>query len=222
MPAKILLVEDNPHIQEANKKALVMRGYRVLEAETLARGRELLLKEQPDLIILDVMLPDGSGLGLCEEIRKGSNIPILFLSGLREEKEIVDGFESGGDVYLTKPYGLNVLVKNVEALLNRSKDIPDALVKGRLNFNIISNTVTCDGKETGIKTGKEFDVLFYLAKREGKIISAEQIYEQVWGQPALGDDTAVRNVVSKIRRKLEISDYTIATEHGKGYVFERG
>ncbi|MCL2603550.1 MAG: response regulator transcription factor [Defluviitaleaceae bacterium] len=222
MPAKILLVEDNPHIQEANKKALVMRGYHVLEAETLARGRELLLKEQPDLIILDVMLPDGSGLGLCEEIRKGSNIPILFLSGLREEKEIVDGFESGGDVYLTKPYGLNVLVKNVEALLSRSKDIPDMLVKGRLNFNIISNTVTCDGKDTGIKTGKEFDVLFYLAKREGKTISAEQIYEQVWGQPALGDDTAVRNVVSKIRKKLEFSDYTITTEHGKGYVFESG
>jgi len=187
----------------------------------LTQGRELLLKEQPDLIILDVMLPDGNGLGLCEEIRQGSNIPIIFLSGLKEEKEIVAGFESGGDVYLTKPYGLNVLVKNVEALLNRSRDIPDSLVKGRLILNIVSNSVTCDGKDTGIKNGKEFEVLFYLAKREDKIISAGQIYEQVWGQPALGDDSAVRNVVSKIRKKLEVSDYTIATEHGKGYVFER-
>ena len=222
MPIKILLVEDNPHIQRANKKALVMRGYHVLEAETLAQGRELLLKEQPDLIVLDVMLPDGSGLGLCEEIRHGSNIPIIFLSGLKEEKEIVDGFESGGDVYLTKPYGLNVLVKNVEALLNRSRYIPDTLVKGRLILNIVSNSVTLDGNDLGIGAGKEFEVLLYLAKRENKIISAKQIYEQVWAQSALGDDTAVRNVVSKIRKKLELSDYTITTEHGKGYVFERG
>jgi len=222
MPGKILLVEDNPHIQQANKRALAMRGYHVLEAETLAQGRKLLLKEQPDLIVLDVMLPDGSGLGMCKEIRQGSNIPILFLSGLKEEKEIVDGFESGGDVYLTKPYGLNVLVKNVEALLNRSRDIPDTLVKGRLILNIVPNTVTFDGKDLDIKSGKEFEVLFYLAKREDKIISAEQIYEQVWGQSALGDDTAVRNIVSKIRKKLEASGYTITTEHGKGYVFERG
>jgi two-component system response regulator SaeR len=105
--------------------------------------------------------------------------------------------------------------------LNRSRDIPDTLVKGRLILNIISNTVTCDGKDLGIKNGKEFEVLFYLAKREDKIISAEQIYEQVWGQSALGDDTAVRNVVSKIRKKLEFSDYTITSKHGKGYVFEQ-
>jgi len=222
MPGKILLVEDNPHIQQANKKALVMRGYRLLEAETLTQGRELLLKEQPDLIILDVMLPDGNGLGLCEEIRQGSNIPIIFLSGLKEEKEIVAGFESGGDVYLTKPYGLNVLVKNVEALLNRSRIIPDTLVMGRLILNMVSNSVTLDGKDLGISAGKEFEVLLYLAKRENKIISARQIYEEVWAQPVLKDETSVKIIISRIRKKLKSSGYTIISEHGKGYMFQRG
>ncbi|MCL2170081.1 MAG: response regulator transcription factor [Defluviitaleaceae bacterium] len=222
MSTKILLVEDNPHISKANNKALTMLGYHVLEAETLEQGKALLLKERPDLIILDVMLPDGSGLDLCEEIRKDSNVPILFLSGLKEDAEIVEGFESGGDVYLTKPYGLNVLVKNVESLLNRSRDVPDTLVKGRLVLNIISKSVTFADKDLDIKSGKEFDVLLYLAKHEGKLVSVSQIYQQVWGQDMLEGDTAVRNIISQIRRKLEISDYTITTEHGKGYMFERG
>ncbi|MCL2280118.1 MAG: response regulator transcription factor [Oscillospiraceae bacterium] len=222
MTAKILLIEDNLHIQKANKKALAMRGYHVLETGTIAKGRELLLNEQPDLIILDVMLPDGSGLDLCEEIRRDYNIPIIFLSGLKEDKEIVEGFESGGDVYLTKPYGLKVLVKNVDSLLSRSRDVPDTLVKGDIVLSIISQSVTFDGNDLDIKSGKEFDVLFYLAKREGKLVGAEQIYQQVWRQSMLGDDTAVRNIVSQIRRKLEITDYTITTERGKGYIFERG
>jgi len=222
MTAKILLIEDNLHIQKANKKALAMQGYHVLEAGTITKGRELLLNEQPDLIILDVMLPDGNGLDLCEEIRRDCNIPIIFLSGLKEDKEIVEGFESGGDVYLTKPYGLKVLVKNVESLLNRSRDVPDILVKGHIVLSIISKSVTFDRKDLGIKSGKEFDVLFYLAKREGKLVGAEQIYQQVWRQSMLGDDTAVRNIVSQLRRKLKITDYTITTEHGKGYIFERG
>ena len=222
MSTKILLVEDNPHISKANTKALTMLGYHVLTAETLEHGRELLNKEQPSLIILDIMLPDGSGLDFCEEIRKDSNIPILFLSGLKEDAEIVEGFESGGDVYLTKPYGLNVLVKNVESLLNRSRDVPDTLVKGQLVLNIISKSVTFADKDLDIKSGKEFDVLLYLAKHEGKLVSVSQIYQQVWGQDMLEGDTAVRNIISQIRRKLEISDYTITTEHGKGYMFERG
>jgi len=222
MTATILLIEDNAHIQKANKKALAMQGYHVLEAGTIAKGRELLYHEQPDLIILDVMLPDGNGLDLCEEIRRECNIPIIFLSGLKEDKEIVEGFESGGDVYLTKPYGLKVLVKNVESLLHRSRDVPDTLVKGHIVLSIISKSVTFGGNDLGIKSGKEFDVLFYLAKREGKLVGAEQIYQEVWRQSMLGDDTAVRNIVSQLRRKLEITDCTITTKHGKGYVFERG
>ncbi|MCL2249387.1 MAG: response regulator transcription factor [Oscillospiraceae bacterium] len=222
MTAKILLIEDNLHIQKANKKALAMQGYHVLEAGTITKGQELLLNEQPDLIILDVMLPDGSGLDLCEEIRRDSNIPILFLSGLKEDAEIVEGFESGGDVYLTKPYGLNVLVKNVESLLNRSRDVPDTLVKGQLVLSIISKSVTFADKDLNIKSGKEFDVLLYLAKREGKLVAAKQIYEQVWGHYMLKDDAAVRNIIPQIRKKLEITGYTITTEHGKGYMFERG
>jgi len=220
MPIKILLVEDNPHIQQANRKALVMRGYHVLEAETLAQGRELLLKEQPDLIILDVMLPDGSGLGLCEEIRKDSNIPILFLSGLKEEKEIIDGFESGGDVYLTKPYGLNVLVKNVEALLNRSKNIPDMLVKGRLILNIISNIVTLDGKDL-LLSPKEFSLLLLFAQHEGETMSAEYIYEKVWKAPLGNNKGAFEKTISVLRKKITLSGYEIDFKRGQGYSFKK-
>lgn len=119
MRKTILLIEDNSDIMKINSKALSMRGFSVLEAATLARGEELLAKRSPDLIVLDIMLPDGDGLRFCKKLRGGSGVPVLFLSALALNTEIIEGFEAGGDDYLTKPYDLDVLIARIEALLRR-------------------------------------------------------------------------------------------------------
>ena len=223
MSEVILIVEDNPHHMKISSRALATKGYKVLEADTLAKGRELFLREAPDLIILDIMLPDGNGLELCEELREGrSEVPILFLSAKRTNEDIEAGFDAGGDDYLPKPYNLNILIRRVGAQLRRSRQVPDDLIKGRLILNLLSNKATFDGINLEIKKGKEFDVLFFLAKREGRIFSAEQIYEAVWEQDMMGDDTPIRKIIPELRRKLENTDYTVTTLHGKGYIFEQG
>jgi len=218
----ILLVEDNPHYLKINREFFSGEGYKVLEADTLARGRELFLQETPALIILDIMLPDGDGIALCEELREGSDVPILFLSAKKADDDIVTGFEAGGDDYLSKPYSLKILLKRVEAILHRTSHIPDAIHKGALTLDLPSSSVTMNGKDLDINKGKEFDVLLFLAKNEDKMFSAEQIYERIWQQPMLGDDAAIRRTMAALRKKLEKSGYTITSEYGKGYVFEKG
>ena len=113
----VLLVEDNPHIMDINTAALTMRGCRVLQAATVQACREQLRLHDVELIVLDILLPDGDGLTLCREIKENYDIPILFLSALGENEDIVQGLTAGGDDYLPKPYDLNVLVARVEARL---------------------------------------------------------------------------------------------------------
>ena len=113
----ILLVEDNPHIMAINDAALHMRGYRILQAETAHKCRELLCFHAVDLIVLDILLPDGDGVALCREIKQEYDVPILFLTAMGENEDIVKGLTAGGDDYLTKPYDLEVFMARVEARL---------------------------------------------------------------------------------------------------------
>jgi len=222
MSATILLVEDNHHYMKINSEILSAKGYRVLEADTLTKGRELFIQETPSLIILDIMLPDGNGIELCEELRKGSDVPILFLSAKKEDEDIIAGLGAGGDDYLPKPYSLNILLKRVEAMLNRASRIPDIIHRGALDIDIFASSVSLNGVELDIKKGKEFDVFFFLAKNEDKMFSVEQIYERIWKQPMSADDPAIRKIVTSLRKSLAHSGYTITSEYGKGYLFERG
>ena len=221
MNATILLVEDNPHHMKINKEVLSSEGYRIIEAETLEKGRELFLKERPNLIVLDVMLPDGNGLNLCEELRRGSQVPILFLSAKKADDDVVAGFKAGGDDYLTKPFNFGVLVNRVEAILRRHNQVPELLTKGSLTLDVYAKKVKSGGNDLDIK-GKEFDVLLLLWQNENKHLTAESIYGKVWSQPMLGEDATLKSTISRLRKKLKGTVYTITSTRNEGYCFEKG
>jgi len=117
----VLIIEDNPEILALNKAALTVRGYRVLDADTISRGRALFEQESPDLIMLDVEMPDGSGLCFCKELRSRTAIPILFLSGLCASRDIVAGLKAGSNDYVLKPYDLPVLIAKIEAQIRNHR-----------------------------------------------------------------------------------------------------
>lgn len=220
MNATILLVEDNPHIMKINREALALRGFRVLEAATLAEGRALLERERPDLILLDVMLPDGSGLRFCEELRGGSGVPVLFLSALGQDEEIVAGLRAGGDDYLPKPYNLEVLLARVDALLRRAirqrPEQPDKI--GNLTLDVVSRRAYRAATDL-LLTTKEFSILELLARGPGRPVPAAELYETIWGLDSNEDVNAVKTHVSRLRGKLADAGVTvvITSERGKGY-----
>jgi len=218
MSATILLVEDNPHIMAVNRETLLLEGYRVLEAETVTEGRVLFENENPDLIILDILLPDGNGLQLCEELRAGSNVPILFVTALGHNKEIIAGLKAGGDDYLPKPYDIDVLVTRVEALLRRAVNVPDVITKGGITMNIPSSEVIINGEKLRLPQN-ELSLLRIFMQNEDKVFTEEYLYGKVWGQPTAGDNQAITVAVSRLRKKIAPAFYDIEKVRGKGYVF---
>ncbi|WP_099205390.1 response regulator transcription factor [Scatolibacter rhodanostii] len=218
MSQKILLLEDNPDILKINRSVLEMRGYQILEAVSIEQGCALLEQEIPDLLILDILLPDGNGLDFCEAVRKNSNLPILFLSALGQNQDIVNGFSRGCDDYLPKPYDLDVLLARVDALLRRAGQKPDTIVvTGSLILDTVSQRATVANDEDILLTPKEFAILLYLVQKEGYEVPPEQLYEAAWGQPMGEDANAVRVAISRLREKIKPSEFQIETERGIGY-----
>ena len=151
----ILLVEDNPHIMAINDAALHMRGYRTLQAETAHKCRELLCFHAVDLIVLDILLPDGDGVALCREIKQEYDVPILFLTAMGENEDIVKGLTAGGDDYLTKPYDLEVFMARVEARLRAAHPKERAVRLGPLRMNLLSGRAYIGETDLNL-TQKEF------------------------------------------------------------------
>lgn len=220
MSGLILLVEDNEQILFGNARMLKRRGYEVVTALTLAEAREQLAVATPDVIVLDIMLPDGSGLDYMKELRQYSQIPVLLLTGLSTPEDIVRGLTEGGDDYLTKPYDFHVLLARIEALLRRAGRVPDNLHKGALRLEIVSGQAFFSNDDL-LLTQKEFALLLLLAQNEGKIISAEYLYEKVWKAPMSGDKNTIQVTISKLRKKIRLARYDISMLRGQGYVFEK-
>lgn len=217
---RILLVEDNEQIMRGNERMLTRRGYEVVTALTLGEARKAVEAQMPDLIVLDIMLPDGSGLDFMGELRRYSKIPVLLLTGLTTNEDVVHGLTAGGDDYLAKPYDFGVLMARVEALLRRAEQIPEKLTRDRLSLDVAAGVATLDGIDL-LLTQKEFALLLIFTQNEERFISAEYLYEKAWKQPMLGDSQSLKKTIHRLREKIKGSGWLIELARGEGYSFER-
>jgi DNA-binding response OmpR family regulator len=214
----ILCVEDNMAVQTFNKPLLEQAGYTVKPAMTLAGAWETVRREMPGLIVLDIHMTDGNGLDFLRELRKTSNVPVLLLTGDSKDADMVSGFQSGCDDYLPKPYAFPVLLARIEALLRRAASVPEILTKGNLTLGITKMIARVNGEDLSLPP-KEFALLLFFVQHEGSTMSDEYLYETIWGQPMIDDNSAIKNMIYKLRKKLNGSGYTITNERGEGYCF---
>jgi len=212
----ILLIEDDAVILKTNCKALELQGYQVLCATTLARGHALLERNNPNLIVLDVLLPDGNGLKYCEELRNKSMVPVLFLSALDSSKDTVAGLQAGGNCYLSKPYDMDVFLAQVEAMLRYGIHADLTLIFGELTLYMISRRACADGKDLLVRP-REFALLEILVRNRGCFLNPEELYLSIWGMDAADDTRTVKEHISRLRRKLVGCTIRIESERGKGY-----
>ena len=213
----ILLVEDNKEIQELNKNLLESEGYNTSLAMNLAGAWQSINESAPDMIILDIMLPDGSGLDFLRELREGGNdTPILLLTALGTTEEKVAGLKTGGDDYLAKPYDNAELLARVESLTRRIRR--DTLTYGDITINKLSQRAFINGEDLNLQA-KEYSLLLVLVRNENKTVGTEYLYEKVWGLTMNHDKQAVQRTLSRLRSKIASSGYFITAERGEGYRF---
>ena len=202
---RILLVEDEEAVLSLNQRHLEKAGYDVLTARTIKAAESIIWEYPPDLLILDIMLPDGSGLELCQKLREISTAPVLFLSCLADNSDIIKGLEKGGDDYLPKPYSMDILLARVAALLRRNKSPMGIIELPPLRINLSNGRVTLDKEEISLSQ-KELQLLAFLASHAGCEYSAKELYNAVWGED---NDTSVGTVkahISRLRSKLHLDD----------------
>jgi len=216
----ILLVEDDKKVQSFNKRLLAGEGFAVQTAITLADAGAFLARQTPDIIVLDIGMPDGNGVDFLKELRHTSTIPVLMLTGYGESSDVLKGFDSGCDDYLKKPYKFTELLARIKRLLYRVELVPETVTRGRLTLKPAPMIAMLDGEDI-LLTQKEFSLLMLFTQNEGKTMNAEYIYEKVWGREMLGDDRALQQRISSLREKIEESGYVIATVRGEGYRFEQ-
>jgi len=220
---KILLVDDEPDILEIVGYNLSSEGYQVSTAKNGVEGVSKAKKEQPHLIILDVMMPEMDGIEACEQIRKIpelSNVIITFLTARGEDYSQVAGFDAGADDYITKPIKPKVLISKVKALLRRLKETEEEVVAvnkvGDLEINRDEYKIIQKGKEI-ILPRKEFELLSLLASRPGKVFKREEILDKVWGNEVIVGGRTIDVHIRKLREK--IGDNHFKTVKGVGYKF---
>ena len=228
---KVLIIDDDKELCALMKKCLEQEK---LSAVTVYNGIEgvRLIDENKDsysLIILDVMLPDIDGFQILQKIRDTSNIPVLMLTAKSSEEDKVFGLRLGADDYLTKPFGINELLARVNSLIRRyttlnpfTADIDSISLKDMV-IDKLNRTVTVKDIPV-LLTGKEFDLLLFLASNKGRVFTKKQIYSQVWEEEYAFDDSNIMSFISKLRKKIEPDPdhpFYILTVRGVGYRFNK-
>ena len=227
---KVLIIEDEKSIADIIRFNLVKEGFETETAYEGKTGLDKALSCKPDLILLDVMLPEMDGFQVCKKVRETSTVPIVMLTAKEEEVDKVLGLELGADDYITKPFGMRELIARIKAnirrtdLMNNLQDAP-ANVQEFGNLAIDMNRYEVRKDEIPLElTLREFELLKYLAERENRVFSREQLLEEVWGYEYYGDIRTVDVTVRRLREKLEDDSSNpkyIMTKRGIGYYFRR-
>ena len=242
MARKILLVDDETVLVETIAYNLEQAGYIVITAADGASALEAVRREVPDLIVLDIMLPEIDGLEVCRQLRREdstAHIPIMMLTAKTEEIDKVVGLEVGADDYVTKPFGRRELLARIRALLRRTdypsasderralepdQEVPRAtreLVVGPLSINLAGRRINCRGQDMELQP-KQFDLLTYLVRNRGTVLTRDQLLHNVWGYDYAGDTRTVDVHIRWLREKLEedpANPKLIQTVRGVGYCF---
>ena len=227
MSLKILIIEDEPDIRKNLEYNLSREGYSVLTAASIAEAEQLIYSNNLSLVLLDLMLPDGSGLELCKKMKSDpdvQNLPIIILTAKDDEVDKVVGFEIGADDYVTKPFSVRELILRIKAVLKRAENKKDIVEIDRqfgdLKIDIDSHEVYVDGELVNL-TALEFKLLIQLVDRRGRVQSREQLLADVWGYSAEVTTRTVDTHIKRLREKLGTMGKYVQTIRGVGYKFSR-
>ncbi|HIY03345.1 MAG TPA: response regulator transcription factor [Candidatus Anaerotignum merdipullorum] len=230
MDRKVLIVDDEKNIVDIIAFNLKKEGYQVITASDGEEGVEKTFSENPDLILLDIMMPKMDGYEACRKIREKKHTPIIMLTARAEEVDKVLGLEMGADDYVTKPFGVRELMARVKANLRKVAALQEAAGAadenasgyGKLTLNLDRYEVKKDGKVIDL-TLREFELLKFLAQQKGQVFSRETLLEKVWGYEYFGDVRTVDVTVRRLREKIEDDPGKpsyILTKRGVGYYFD--
>ena len=220
--ARILIVDDESDVRALLRELLERAGYEVVEAENGVEGLRVLFRQRPDLIILDLTMPELDGWATLGRIRELSDVPVLLLSARQSELEKVRGLKAGADDYLTKPFGRQELIARAEALLRRPRaalPVPDAYADGLVTIDFAQRSVRVAEKEVQL-TPREFTLLAAFVQHPNQVLSRGQLLEIVWGDPSRISTGQVKLYVGYLRKKLgatNAGDGPIETVRGFGY-----
>ena len=227
MSLKILIIEDEPDIRKNLEYNLSREGYSVLTAASIAEAEQLIYSNNLSLVLLDLMLPDGSGLELCKKMKSDpdvQNLPIIILTAKDDEVDKVVGFELGADDYVTKPFSVRELILRIKAVLKRGDNKKDIVEIDRqfgdLKIDIDSHEVYVDGELVNL-TALEFKLLIQLVDRRGRVQSREQLLADVWGYSTEFTTRTVDTHIKRLREKLGTMGKYVQTIRGVGYKFSR-
>lgn len=220
---KILIADDEIKLRETMRDYLVSKGFQIVLASDGEEALTAAFAQVFDLIILDVMMPGINGIEVCREIRRQQNIPVLFLSALGEEEDLLTGYEAGADDYIVKPFPLSVLFQKCMAMIRRSKrvDQEHRLTGSGIVIDLIRKQVYVEGKEI-LFSGKDFRLLAYLMENKDVVLEREIILSRIWGYDFEGDTRVVDTHIKRIRKLLGDRAECIKTVIGSGYVYREG
>ena len=225
---KVLIADDDPNVAAQLKPFFERENYRVLTADNGESALETVWKERPDVLILDIVMPEKDGFAVCREIRERSSMPILMLSARTEEFDRLLGLELGADDYITKPFSPRVVVARVKVVLRRiltrrEEAANGHLVIGNLDIDMNAFIVRLGGQIVPC-TPKETEILWTLASNPGTVFSRDQLLQTIWGYDFPGDTRAVDSHIKRLRAKLcdAGNAWDIKTVWGVGYRFEQG
>ena len=220
MPATILVVDDDPAISEMLTIVLEAEGFRPVAVTDGNEAVPAFQEHEPDLILLDLMLPGMNGVDICKAIRTESSVPIVMLTAKTDTVDVVLGLESGADDYITKPFKPKELVARIRARLRRTDDRPNEILEvGDLTIDVPEHTVKRNDEEINL-TPLEFDLLLKMAEKPGQVFSREELLESVWGYRHASDTRLVNVHVQRLRAKIEQDPeepQIVLTVRGVGY-----